>query len=97
MKRTSGFTLVEAVATGAISVILAGTILSTLKMNSNQLREGTARLRIGQIASTVSDQIRRQARAAALVKTAGDHPYNAPAALAVNTSAFEITFCKTTA
>jgi type II secretory pathway pseudopilin PulG len=68
----AGFTLVEALVTGVISAALGGVILTVFLVNGNQIRETTTMLQMSQRYDVASDQIKRTARLARLVKTDGD-------------------------
>lgn len=62
MKSESGFTLVEALATGVLSTIVAGTLVSVLDMVNTQIKEGEMESRLGLWQSVVSEQIRSSVR-----------------------------------
>jgi type II secretory pathway pseudopilin PulG len=60
----SGFTLIEVLAAGLISTIVAGALLSVLYMSTGQIRDGASSLRLSQSQAVVSEQIRTSARKA---------------------------------
>lgn len=68
MRAKAGFTLVEVLATGAISVIIGTAILSVLRMSNSQILDGSANLRLVQLQNIASAQIRSETRKAFGVK-----------------------------
>jgi type II secretory pathway pseudopilin PulG len=72
LKWQSGFTLIEALAAGLISTIVAGALLTVLSMTNAQIRDGAIRLKTGQMHTVVSDQLRTSAYNAYGVKAAGE-------------------------
>lgn len=72
MKAQSGFTLVEALVSGLLSTLVAGATYSLLHMSSTQMKDGVGKMRLTQISTAVSDEIRYMARLATLVKAHSD-------------------------
>jgi type II secretory pathway pseudopilin PulG len=69
-----GFTLIEALAGGILSTIVAGAILSALNMTTRQIKESSSNLSLGQIQTVVSEQIRSDARKSFGAKGPGENP-----------------------
>jgi hypothetical protein len=65
MKGEAGFTLIEALSAGIISLVVAGAIFSIVYLTNDQIREGTTELRLQERQYVVSEQIRRFTRSAA--------------------------------
>lgn len=79
MNGQRGFTLIEVVVTGIVSVVLSGIALSALYMANDQTDSGLLTLRLSQYSAVVTDQISRTTRGAFMVKSSGDVPgYIAP-------------------
>jgi type II secretory pathway pseudopilin PulG len=74
MRRQSGFTLIEALTTGAISSIVGLALLSVLYMTNGQIKEGTATLRLARLQNVATEQIHRSARQAMAVWQQGTTP-----------------------
>lgn len=62
-----GFTLVEVLATGVIASVLAGSILTIMKLTSTQISQETERSRSARIFDIASEEIHRVARRARTV------------------------------
>jgi type II secretory pathway pseudopilin PulG len=62
MSSQSGFTLIEVLASGIISTVIAGAILSIVYLTNNQIQDGTANLRLEERQRVASEQIQRSAR-----------------------------------
>lgn len=72
MKTQSGFTLIEALVTGVLSTIVAGTLVTVLGMVNLQLNTGIAENRLGRIQTVVSEQIRASVRKSWGILQSGD-------------------------
>jgi type II secretory pathway pseudopilin PulG len=98
MNSQSGFTLIEALATGLISTIVAGAILSLLHMSNAQINDGTINLRLARLQGVASDQIRSSTRIAAGVKTAAEDTItdfdHMPVMTAVSSPLKEVRLCQ---
>jgi type II secretory pathway pseudopilin PulG len=64
MTAQSGFTLIEALATGIISTVLAGAILSLMHLTNDQVKDGAAQIRMEERQRIASEQIRKSAHEA---------------------------------
>jgi len=64
MNSERGFTLIEAMASGILSAVIAGGILSVAFMTRDQVNEGSAYEKLKSVRSAVSEQIRASARIA---------------------------------
>lgn len=62
MSGESGFTLVEALAAGVLSVVIAGAILSIVRMTNDQIDEGGNTVRLETLRTAVSEQLRKTTR-----------------------------------
>lgn len=67
MRNQSGFTLIEALVSGIISVIIPGVLLTLIKVNNTELSYNSSQLRLTQIANVVSEEIRGTAFRSAYV------------------------------
>ncbi|MDB5103252.1 MAG: hypothetical protein JWP91_941 [Fibrobacteres bacterium] len=67
MKTQSGFTLIEAMVAGIISVIIPGVVITLLHVNNSELAFNSTQLRLTQIANVVSEEIQRAAVKATFV------------------------------
>jgi hypothetical protein len=72
MKSQGGFTLIEALVAGTISVIIPAVVITLLRVNNTELASNTNALRMTQIADLVSDDIHRTAFAAAYAYSDGE-------------------------
>lgn len=61
MRNQSGFTLIEAMVSGIISVIIPGVLLTLISVNNTELAYNSSQLRLTQIANVVSEEIRETA------------------------------------
>jgi type II secretory pathway pseudopilin PulG len=68
MSNESGFTLIETLAAGLVSTIVAGALLTVLYMSTNQIKEGSANVRYIRLQSAVSEEIRANARKSKTMK-----------------------------
>ncbi len=64
MLSQKGFTLVEIMAAGVVSTIVAGALLSVLSITNSLIKESASNQRLGQIQTAVSEQLRNDARIA---------------------------------
>lgn len=62
MKSQSGFTLIEVMASGILSTVIAGAILSILHLTNDQIKDGTSYLRLEERQGIAAEQIRKTAR-----------------------------------
>src|SRR5882757_9444052 len=67
-----GFTLIEVLVAGVISVIIPGVIITLLRVNNSELAFNSTQLRLTQISNLVSDDINRYAQRAAYVYSAAE-------------------------
>lgn len=67
MRGQRGFTLIEVLATGVIASVLAGSILTMLKLASTQITQETDRSRAARISEIAAEEISRVASRASLV------------------------------
>lgn len=96
MSSESGFTLIETLAAGLISTIVAGAMLSVLTMTTRQLKESSTSLNLGQIQGVVTDQLRSDARKAFGARGDFETPNGAftiPNTDAARSNQTEIIFC----
>jgi hypothetical protein len=70
--RQSGFTLIEAMVTGVLSVMIAGVVLALLRTNNAHLADGLARSRLLELHDALTAEIGRLGRQAWIVKVDGD-------------------------
>lgn len=75
MRRQAGFTLVEVLATGVISSVLAGVVLTLLYAGSSQVNEMVPRQQVISIYNLVSEQVHWTARRAYTVRSTNDGPF----------------------
>ena len=69
MRTEAGFTLIEILAGGVISTVLAGAMLSLFYLVTGNIKDSTANSRLQRIQTVAEDQIRRIARRAYGAKT----------------------------
>ncbi|MDB5050484.1 MAG: hypothetical protein JWO30_3555 [Fibrobacteres bacterium] len=67
MKAQRGFTLIEAMVAGIISVIIPGVVITLLRVNNSQLSSNSTQMRLSQIADVVSEEIHQTAVSATYV------------------------------
>ncbi len=93
--KQSGFTLIEAIVTGTLSVLLAGVVLALLRTSNIHVAESAERARLIQLHDALTAEIGRLARQAWIVKAEGDpaglDPFDTTAAVAPNRKT--IVFC----
>lgn len=82
MIRQQGFTLIEALAAGLISTIVAGALLTVLYMSTAQIKEGSAYISLLSMQSIVSEQIRSSVRSAKIIKRVGELGTSTPTLVA---------------
>jgi type II secretory pathway pseudopilin PulG len=95
MKLQRGFTLIETMAVGLLSTIVAGALLTVLYLTNSEIKQGIVHLELVNLQSVVSEQIRKSARTANGVLLT-DEAKNEPVfRLDLNTysGAKEIRFC----
>lgn len=68
MRSESGYSLVEVLTAGAISVVVGTAIISVLQMSNTQILDGSANFRLVQLQNIASTQIRMETRRAFGVK-----------------------------
>lgn len=79
MSSQSGFTLIEGLVAGIISVVIPGVLLTLINVNNTELAYNSTQLRLTQIANVVSDDIRRTAfKATQVYSTAEAGPGGCP-------------------
>lgn len=74
MRTETGFTLIEVLAGGVISTVLAGAMLSLFYMVTGNVKESAANSRLLRIQTVAEDQIRRDARKAFGAKLSSSEP-----------------------
>ncbi|MEO7423968.1 MAG: type II secretion system protein [Fibrobacteria bacterium] len=68
MKRDQGgFTLIEALVAGIISVIIPAVVITLLRVNNTEITANSTQMRLTQIAGVVSEELRASAEAATWV------------------------------
>ncbi|HKP98558.1 MAG TPA: type II secretion system protein [Fibrobacteria bacterium] len=67
MKGQRGFTLIEAMVAGVISVIIPGVVITLLRVSNTELAANSDQLRLTQISNLVSEDFQRNAASATWV------------------------------
>jgi hypothetical protein len=59
MTNQKGFTLIEALVSGVVSLVIPATLIAILTASNRQMGDGASRMRLSQIAGVVSEDIHR--------------------------------------
>lgn len=61
MKREGGFTLIEALVAGGVSLVIPATLIAVMTISNREIGNGTAQFRLSQISTLVEETIHRAA------------------------------------